>query len=897
MAEAPPAPADRDARDAATDLAIPDYESLGILNDDNKSSLAKVRELQEQYRVLTATVRDLTDRAGIMKTHLSNVQAQQASTNDLVKAKSQEVHDEEHMKQLADRQMGRIKVDMEQLDRLTRDADEKSSATQNGLFAVKEQLQALENDLKVTQEAIDQWALANRQKENDNEAVGKYYKADEAKVRDLTLQLERLTKEVQDKRKELASEVTETQAEQIKLDRTAEDFRALHRRRQELIQMWEEVVHAMEDRDASIERNRDLFAKGKEEVQKVADELQDQKRILEQQQQHNRQLDAKIKAADNQLNQNRAEYGSAQRVVDELQDEVQVHRNTLLKDQADLDAALRTNAARNQTIEDLKSRLAREQSRVEQKRKQLAEEGSISKDCEKQALAIEALHREEEEHLHSVEKELKELKEEMFRESQVLFRASQQKSNIIAEINGAEASLKNLQAKIRKLDAESTKQRELIYQADFQIQLLERKVPRAAGQRTDEEKMQLTKRIEALKGELEQHTSQWAMLTQQVKRLEEELRHAQRQVDDHEKDSDMLASKIADLRLSNENALRELKLSTSAKEELAVQHDVLKLELKRLKDVLNARLDDVFGLENRRDQLRMTIQERETEIRAHVDVLKAQLKIVEEDGHKVSIELGDREVKVEKLRQKFESIVAVRGGSVTEETEHTQAFVIVEAAQQKQQLQQQGDELDQQIRKKETEVRQLDNTLEHIRARNSEYRTSFTTADAEGRDFEEKEALDEQLRAAVDKAKYKRRELAEVRGLMQFQERTLTDSEHECDLLERNIQELELRQQQIEKDLEAQGPKLARAQQQMQSLSESHRRARNVAPTEETDTERDFQLAELRETNQVVLQALVQLGKQYPDVGTALNGLFEAHGIRPPTTARPGSSRSAGGRA
>lgn len=48
-------------------------------------------------------------------------------------------------------------------------------------------------------------------------------------MKDLSLQLEKMLAAVQKKRAELEDEVTETQAAQIELDKTAEDFRKLHR--------------------------------------------------------------------------------------------------------------------------------------------------------------------------------------------------------------------------------------------------------------------------------------------------------------------------------------------------------------------------------------------------------------------------------------------------------------------------------------------------------------------------------------------------------------------------------------------------------------------------------------------------------------------------------------------
>lgn len=45
-----------------------------------------------------------------------------------------------------------------------------------------------------------------------------------------------------------------------------------------------------------------------------------------------------------------------------------------------------------------------------------------------------------------------------------------------------------------------------------------------------------------------------------------------------------------------------------------VDHDVLGLEVKRLRDILSAHADEVFSLENRKFQLKMSMEERKAEI-------------------------------------------------------------------------------------------------------------------------------------------------------------------------------------------------------------------------------------------------------------------------------------------
>lgn len=116
------------------------------------------------------------------------------------------------------------------------------------LYRGKEKMDQFKLVMNWNQEEFAQWALAAKQKEEDNMALEQYQRQDEAKIRDVTMQLEKLSIEALQKRHELGSEVTETQAAQIELNKTAQDFRQLHSERQELVQQWDTAVAAMHRR-------------------------------------------------------------------------------------------------------------------------------------------------------------------------------------------------------------------------------------------------------------------------------------------------------------------------------------------------------------------------------------------------------------------------------------------------------------------------------------------------------------------------------------------------------------------------------------------------------------------------------------------------------------------------
>lgn len=83
----------------------------------------------------------------------------------------------------------------------------------------------------------------------------------------------------------------------------------------------------------------------------------------------------------------------------------------------------------------------------------------------------------------------------------------------------------------------------------------------------------------------------------------------------------------------------DLQKVTKKEEKTLVQHEMMKLEIKRLRDVVNEVADRVYGFENQKYQLEMSMEEREKEIQVHKDILVSEQKAAEEERHKVAVEL------------------------------------------------------------------------------------------------------------------------------------------------------------------------------------------------------------------------------------------------------------------
>merc|ERR1712226_1617441 len=188
---------------------------------------------------------------------------------------------EEHLAQLTSRQLGRLKAEMLRLQKALDDTQDHINAISNELMRGNEKLDQFKLEMNWNQEELEQWAIAARQKEEDEMTLLKYKRADDSKVRELTLAIEKLTVENAAKKKELADQVTETQAKQIEMDKTAELFKQLHDDRKKLIDQWEEAVKNMKTRDGQLEKLGEEYASNLGRKRTKEDKMKDRKRFHE----------------------------------------------------------------------------------------------------------------------------------------------------------------------------------------------------------------------------------------------------------------------------------------------------------------------------------------------------------------------------------------------------------------------------------------------------------------------------------------------------------------------------------------------------------------------------------------------------------------------------------------
>ncbi|XP_033638039.1 coiled-coil domain-containing protein 39-like [Asterias rubens] len=869
-----------------------------VANQENKQLEEQVQRKQQEIVRFQSELSEHEDRVFAMSEHMKNVQQELNQTQALNRARGNELDTENHMSLVASREAGRLKQEIQRLENDLADIKERRNIHENIIFKNTQSLEELKSQLNWDQQALEAWLEESARKDEDAMTLTKYTKMDDAKIKELSLRMERMTDESHKKRKHLEHEMTETLTAQLELDKTAEEFRKAHNNRQELISQWESTIEQMQRRDKEMDMLANELSEVKAEVFNNESNVKEKQQFLDNEVENNREQQKKLGATDRAAAKLRLDYRDAETQRIQFQDELETLKFTVARTATDLEGMRRQVGDLKRDVEDKKNRVENAKANRQDLMIKLEKISDASLTAEERAAMMDKALLDEEENLHLLDQELKRLRDLQYKKAQELFEGKTMEKNTMAEIQGSRAASRNLSSRINKLDHDSLKQQEIIYNQDFTVQQLERRIARIQGERSTEEMDQLNAKIKELTAVLEERNNTYQLVNTQLKRLQDDIRRVKRDLDKSGTEKADLTSKMEELNLHNDSSQRELKRIIYNKQDQMVEENILKLEIKRLRDQLNSRADDVFSLEKRRLQLETAMRERHHEISIHKEMLQAQLKGAEEERSTVSSELHERITKIDKLRKRYE-ILMVSMAPPEGEEDRSQAYYVIRAAQEKEELQRRGDELDAKIRKAEKEIKALENTLRLMNGRNEQYRKSFNRVTETSEEYEEKQRLDEQLRAAMDKYKYKRRQIRELQDDLQTMSNTMQNLTRDKEAYEDMIDEKENKQHQMIREHDEQKAKIDRVSKQIARYAREVRTAKKIKG--ESHEEKDFSLRELRDFNKNLAKQIGDVIHTQPDVIPTTHMLFSQAGLQVPPAptgsarghSRPGSAYSA----
>ncbi|XP_048844372.1 coiled-coil domain-containing protein 39 isoform X2 [Brienomyrus brachyistius] len=872
--------------------------AIPVANAENKALEDELLRKQKEKSDLDGKLCTHRDKIQAMGEHLKNVRQELSHTQALSKAKEKETESEVHFKALAEREMGRLQQEISKLERELGAMRDKKNTQENNIFKASQKLDELKSQMNWDQKALDAWLEESARKDEDTMVIVKYAQQDESRIRELTVRMEKMTIEASQKRRALDNELTETITAQIGLDSTAENFRQAHAERQELIRQWESTIEQMRRRDREMEQYTLLLAQVNQEVREKEATIKEKKNFLDREVENNRELERKIAAAERLASKLRQELQEKESNRVRLQDELESLRFSV-------DGAATEVQAKRSQLSSMKKDIVEKSNKVKaaqasnatlQEKLQCITETAVS--VEERAVQMEQTLKENEQAVKETDSLLLHHREALFKKTQELEALKARETETKAEITGCRASLSNLNSRLNKMDQTSLKQQKIIYNQDFQIQQLERKISRLKGEVTGEEKWVLEAKVSDLSEALEEKRTTSSMLMLQLKRLQDNIRCMQKEMEKTGVEKSDLTTKIEELDLFNDTSDKELKKLNQKKQDAMVEDNILKLETKRLRDLLYNKADSVLSLEKQRLWLQAVMSEREEELKLHREMICKQVRLAEQEQQALSVEVHERLFKIDKMKKRYE-ILTVSMAAPEGEEERSQAYYIIKAAQEKEEVQRKGDDLDAKIGKAEKEIQALENTLHVVNSRNTTYRKSFHKVEESSEEYQEKLRLEEQKRAVEERYKHKRRQMKELQDDIQNMKNTLEILNHDEAAQSQRTEETRSQLLILNKELSLQKEKLDRVKKQCSKLTREIQSARKTK--EESSEERDINLRELRDFNRTVNKMLLEAMQGHPDLRDAIDMYFQQASLPLPsptptlesgTSSKPSSGRS-----
>ncbi|XP_039077129.1 coiled-coil domain-containing protein 39 [Hyaena hyaena] len=863
--------------------------ALPVANEENKMLENQLSKLQEERSSLQGQLRDYEDRINAMTSHFKNVKQEFSFTQSLCKAREHEIESEEHFKMIAERELGRVKDEIQRLQNEMASIREKKSDKETNIFKTTQKLDSLKRQMNWDQQALEAWLEESAHKDSDALTLQKYAQQDDNKIRALTLQLERLTLECHQKRKVLDNELTETLSAQLELDKAAQDFRKIHNERQELIKQWENTIEQMQKRDRDIDNCALALARIKQDLREKENLVKEKIKFLENEIGNNTEYEKRISVADRKVLKYRTEYQHHETNRNQLKDELDSLKATVNRSSSDLQALRKNISKIKKDIHEETTRLHKIKNHNQIVKKKLKQITEKTMSVEEKATNLEDMLKEEEKSVKEVDVQLNIVKDVLFKKVQELQTETTKEKAIVSEIEGTRSSLKHLNHQLRKLDFETLKQQEIMYSQDFYIQQVERRMSRLKGEINSEEKQALEAKIAELRKTLEEKKSTFGLLETQIKKLHNDLYFIKKSHTKNCDEKESLMTKINELNLFNDRSEKELNKAKALKQDLMIEDNLLKLEVKRTREMLHSKAEEVLSLEKRKQQLHRAMEERIEEIKVHKTMLTSQIRYVDQERQNISAEFHERLSKIDKLKNRYEILTVVMLPPEGEE-ERTQAYYVIKAAQEKEELQREGDSLDAKINKAEKEIYALGNTLQVLRSCNNNYKQSFKKVTPSSDEYELKIQLEEKKRAIDEKYRYKQRQIRELQEDIQSMENTLEVIEHLTNNVQEKLSEKQAFSSQLNRETEEQKPKLERVTKQCAKLTKEIRLLKDTK--DETLEEQDIKLREVKQFHKTIDEMLVNVTEENADIRIILQTYFQQNGLELPTAGRKGSRQS-----
>uniref|UniRef100_T1JLR2 Coiled-coil domain-containing protein 39 n=1 Tax=Strigamia maritima TaxID=126957 RepID=T1JLR2_STRMM len=467
----------------------------------------------------------------------------------------------------------------------------------------------------------------------------------------------------------------------MEMNKTAEEYSQLHEERHGVIKQWEDTIQQMKDRDREMNGILSDMTQIRTELQIKMETEETKTQFLNELKRDNQKIESDMQISDRKLAKLRDQSRIIKSQLELQDDDLRTITSQIKRCSADL-MSLREEIKHWREI-NLKTKEKREEqvARISELTKSLENVKGDLMTSDQKANASYKYFQCTELRQKTLEFEVNRMMDVRYHKLQELEKEKANEKTLTSEIQGCRTSIQNLKKRLTSLEKMAQRQDEVIYGQDVVIQQLEDRISRITGNTRAEEKKALENKVSQLEETLEKKETSCNFLKQQIKYLEDDVWRINRALV-KQKDVQLdLNVKMKDLGMEIDTANQELKSLTSKKQNLIVEENMLKLQIKKLKEDLTLKVDDVLNLERQKVELDKIMKEHHHDIDTQHEMLRAQYYTIEEERHYLQMELNNHKAKICKLRNRYEVFVSGMaecvGAPENDITCHVQYFITV----------------------------------------------------------------------------------------------------------------------------------------------------------------------------------------------------------------------------
>ncbi|XP_033609697.1 coiled-coil domain-containing protein 39 isoform X2 [Cryptotermes secundus] len=872
------------------ELGWADGFRIPVANEANKALEEQVEHSIKKKGELTIQFEDLSDRVDSLLKHTQNVKVEHQQNQDILIAHKRQMETEKNLYQTAKAEQASYEWELRLINKAFHELGERHFILQNGIITHTERLEKLKANVKWDKDVLLSWE-ENVAKDNEHtQLLARYAVEDESKSKELELTRVRLCAEVDERNQLLTKIIGDVESLERVLDRTAKMFRQAHSERQEFISQWEGSVQVLHQRDYDIHSRVQEISMLRAEARKKLEILREQGQFFRNEVNNNKETEAQISLITRSAIRLRDDYSTLLNTIDELTSELGTMQRTLtgtalhLENQRQRKKVLANdNVAKHNHIKELVEVVQRTKER-------LAQVTDRTMSAAERAQHLEEMIKCEEKTIDILLQDTRKLSDKLFKTQQELSDLKKQEEQHHIEIRGLESEKSVVLSHIQRTQKELQYQREIIYNKEFEAQMIESRIGHLTGTGQDaEEKEANEKKIAELEEVLNEKMATFDLLTAQNQRLENRMQRLTKALSAGSAELEKLVDKRQDKILLTDGGQKQLKLNKVHNQEKQVEENILLLRVAQAERAIAQEGNKVHTLEKQKLELDAAMKERKVEIGVHKDVLFIQKRNLSEEKSHLIADIKACELKISQLQKKYDIVMSSLGQAEDGEQLSVTYFKI-KSAQEKYELQQQGDELDAKIRRTEKEIQAMENTLKVINSTNEKYKRSLSTVDEDSDEYKKKEELESLYYVAVNTWRQQTSQLNELSSQTEILEQALKD----IFITEGNLRAVWQNKDQdssdLEKDLQEQISKLQRAEKQ---LHKALRELRGVSQTKPMALEKkDIEVRELQEQNQSALQQLAEFVARHIEAGPVVTRYLEEKCLVLPMSHSPGGSLS-----